>query len=711
MPQTLECTISSVVFANERSGFTVARIKSDKLSETAAGNFPPVHAGERVRLTGDWGEHPKFGKQFVVTGCEILQPQGESGLIAYLASGIFAGVGEKTAEKLVGIFGEDLPNVLDKDPGKLRGSVKGLSGKRLEKFIDDWSLQQESRKTLLFLYKLGFTGAKAMSVWSIYKGNTEDKVNENPYALCEEPFAYSFEIADNAAKKIGFEESANLRLRAAIIYTLREAKYDGSHAFMPKENLLQKTMDFLRINPYGPDDDIFDNLYAALAQLQKNGKVRIQNERVWLPELYEAENFIGNFIRQSFEPDEDASNLTEEWKSSWNLADANYTVSLQGIDFSEEQLLAIKNAVSSKFFVITGGPGTGKTTILKGILHILDLHKKKVMLAAPTGRAARRMAEVCRFKASTIHRLLEIDPTSGLFSKNENNPLAADSVIIDECSMIDDELAADLMRALKPGTQLILIGDADQLPSVGPGSVLREILSCPEVASIKLSKIYRHHDTSDIAENAHRILAGHLPNTKNGSHFHYFPYQSSEEALSLLSELSKNTELQVLTPMHKGALGTIALNTFLQKIMNFNAYGFEYRGSRWQTGDPVMQLKNDYDKDIFNGDLGRITKVMPTAKKIEANFDGKTITVEGDEFEHLALAYACTVHKSQGSEYKNVAVMLDFSHSIMLQRNLLYTAVTRAKENIWILASRGSLENAVRNNRERLRWTALREFI
>ena len=702
MPQTLECTISSVVFANERSGFTVARIKRDKLSETAAGNFPPVHAGERVRLTGDWGEHPKFGKQFVVTGCEILQPQGESGLITYLASGIFAGVGEKTAEKLVGIFGEELPSVLDKEPGKLRGAVRGLSGKRLEKFIDDWSLQQESRKTLLFLYKLGFTGAKAMSVWSIYKGNTEDVVNENPYALCEEPFAYSFEIADNAAKKIGFEECANLRLRAAIAYTLREAKYDGGHAFMPKENLLQKTMEFLRIIPYGPDDDIFDNLYASLNGLQKNGKVQIQNDRVWLPELYEAEKFIGTFIRQSFEFGENISHLD---------ADANYAASMQGIEYSQEQLLAIKNAVSSNFFVITGGPGTGKTTILKGILHILNLKRKKVMLAAPTGRAARRMAEVCQFKASTIHRLLEIDPKSGLFSRNEMNPLAADCVIIDESSMIDNELAADLMRALNPGTQLILIGDADQLPSVGPGNVLREILSCPEVHSIRLSKIYRHNDASDIAENAHRILAGHLPNIKNGSHFHYLSYQNSEEALSILSELSKSNELQVLTPMHKGTLGTINLNAFLQKIMNFNAYGFEYRGSRWQIGDPVMQLKNNYDKDIFNGDLGRITKVMPTAKKIEADFDGRAITVEGDEFEHLTLAYACTVHKSQGSEYKAVAVMLDFSHSIMLQRNLLYTAVTRAKENIWVLASQGSLETAVRNNRERLRWTALREFI
>ena len=702
MPQTLECTISSVVFASERNGFTVARIKSDKLNETAAGNFPPVHAGERVRLTGDWGEHPKFGKQFVVTGCEILQPKGESGLIAYLASGIFAGIGEKTAEKLVTIFGENLPNILDKDPGSLRGTVRGLSGKRLEKFIDDWNLQQESRKALLFLYKLGFTGAKAMSVWNLYKEETEDIVSENPYALCEEPFAYSFEIADNAAKKMDFEESANLRLRAAITYILREAKYDGGHAFMPRENLLQNTMNFLHIIPYGPDDDIFDDLSAALSGLHKNGKVHMQNERVWLPELYNAEKYIGTFIRCSFDFGEETSQLD---------ADANYAASMQGIEYSKEQLLAIKNAVSSNFFVITGGPGTGKTTILKGILHILNLQKKKVMLAAPTGRAARRMAEVCNFKASTIHRLLEIDPISGLFTRNEMNPLEADSVIIDESSMIDDELAADLMRALKTGAQLILIGDADQLPSVGPGNVLREILSCPEVNSIRLSKIYRHNDKSDIAENAHRILAGHMPNIIDGSHFHYMPYQNSEEALSILSELSKNNELQVLTPMHKGILGTINLNAFLQKILNFNAYGFEYRNMRWQMGDPVMQLRNNYEKDIFNGDLGRITRVMPTAKKIEANFDGKTISVEGDEFEHLTLAYACTVHKSQGSEYKTVAVMLDHSHSIMLQRNLLYTAVTRAKENIWVLASRGSLETAVRNNRERHRWTALAEFI
>ncbi|MDR1811922.1 MAG: AAA family ATPase, partial [Candidatus Fibromonas sp.] len=477
MSQTLECIISSVIFANERNGFTVARIKGDKLNEIAAGNFPPVHAGERVRLTGAWGEHPKFGKQFAVTGCEILQPKGESGLIAYLASGVFAGIGEKTAEKLVAIFGEDLPHILDNDPDKLKGAVRGLSGKKLEKFIDDWSLQQESRKTLLFLYKLGFTGAKAMSVWNLYRGETENTVSENPYALCEEPFSYSFEIADNAARILGFEESSNLRLRAAILHVLRDAKYDGGHSFMPKENLLQNAMNFLRIVPCDPDDDIFDYLYSALTELQKDGKAHIQNERVWLPELYNAEKYIGAFIRRSFDFGEETSHLD---------ADANYAASMQGIEYSKEQLSAIKSAVSSNFFVITGGPGTGKTTILKGVLHILNLQKKKVMLAAPTGRAARRMAEVCRFKASTIHRLLEIDPISGLFSKNEMNPLEADCVIIDESSMLDNELAADLMRALKPGTQLILIGDADQLPSVGPGNVLREILSCPDVNSMRL---------------------------------------------------------------------------------------------------------------------------------------------------------------------------------------------------------------------------------
>jgi len=703
MPEVLECAISSVVFASERNGFTVVRIKCGKQTETAAGSFPAVHAGENVRLTGNWSEHPKFGKQFAVSACEVLAPKGESGLIAYLASGIFTGIGEKTAEKLVGVFGENLPKILDTDPAQLRGAVRGLSGKRLEKFIDDWNMQQESRRTLLFLYKLGFTGAKAMLAWNLYKAETENRVNENPYILCEEPFAYPFETADYAAKKLGFEESTGLRLSAAITHVLREAKYDGGHSFMPTEILLQNALNFLRITPCFPDDDIFDSLYSALANLKKAGKVVVQQERVWLPELYEAEKYIGTFVRCR-------GNL-EKLPLHHNDAEINAAALSLEVSYSEEQLKAIKDAVSNMFFVITGGPGTGKTTILKGVLHILNLQKKKVLLAAPTGRAARRMAEVCRFKASTIHRMLEIDPVSGLFSKNEMNPLDADALIIDESSMIDNELAADLMRALKPHAQLIFIGDANQLPSVGPGSVLREILSCQEVPKAKLSKIYRQGELSDIAENAHSILAGKMPNLQNGSHFHYRPYKNAEEALSILTELSQNHELQVLTPMHKGTLGTQNLNAFLQKILNFNAYGFEYMSTRWQTGDPVMQLKNNYDKDIFNGDLGYIKHVMPTAKKIQADFDGRTISFEGEDFEQLTLAYACTVHKSQGSEYKSVAVVLDSSHSIMLQRNLLYTAVTRAKENIWVLASPGSLDTAVRNNREKHRWTALSEFI
>jgi exodeoxyribonuclease V alpha subunit len=692
-----------VVFSNERNGFSVVRVKCGRLSETAAGSFPSVHAGEQVRLTGNWGEHPKFGKQFSVASCEVLPPRGESGIIAYLASGIFAGIGEKTAEKLVSIFGEDLLNVLDRDPGRLRGAVRGLSGKRLEKFIDDWSMQQESRRALLFLYKLGFTGAKAMLAWSLHKTETENIVSENPYALCEEPFAYPFEIADNAARKLGFEETAGLRLRAVILHVLREAKYDGGHSFIPTDNLLQNSLNFLRITPAFPDDDIYDCLSYALADLKKTGKVITQEKRVWLPELYNAEQYIGMFARRALD--------SESLESSHSDAEINAAASSLEISYSEEQLKAIKEAVSNMFFIITGGPGTGKTTILKGVLHILNLQKRRVMLAAPTGRAARRMAELCRFKASTIHKMLEVDPKNGLFFRNENNPLDADSVIIDESSMIDNELAADLMRAMNPNAQLILIGDADQLPSVGPGNVLREILSCSEVPKARLSKIYRQGESSDIAENAHRILAGKMPNLENGSHFHYMPYRNSEEALSILTQLSKGQELQVLTPMHKGVLGTISLNAFLQKILNFDAYGFEHRGIRWQMGDPVMQLKNNYEKDIFNGDLGRIIKVMPMAKKIEVLFDEKEIIIEGEDFENLALAYACTVHKSQGSEYKAVAVILDSTHSIMLQRNLLYTAVTRAKENIWVLASQGSLETAVRNNRERHRWTALREFV
>jgi len=711
----LEATLKNVTFHNAQNGFSVLRCEAAGYDGpiTVTGNFPELQPGEMVRLEGEWKNHPKFGKQFLASRCEPMIPAGGAGLTAYLSSGLFKGMGRTTAAKLVAHFGEKTLDILDQQPNLLTGAIKGFSGKRLEAFLTSWKAMRESRETLLFLYGHQITGSTAMRLWRHYGQSTITTIEKNPYLLCQDVWGIGFAKADEIAQKLGTPRDALPRLQAGLFYALEKASHEG-HTYLPHVRLLEQTVDLLKINHH---DDIFDRMLLCLEHLVDDGELLRHADGIWLPALFRAEDAVSRFVRGAIRQD----NLKASGKLDYQSLLAAYGQA-NGLHYSDEQTAGICAAVENRFYIITGGPGTGKTTTLKGILHLCDARKETVLLAAPTGRAARRMSELCRREASTLHRLLEINPTTRYFERNEQRPLEADCVVVDEFSMVDTWIAAALIRALSPNTRLLLMGDHDQLPSVGPGNILRELLGCPKIPCMRLTRIYRQGDGSDIAENASRINQGLRPNLHSGSHFHFCPYSNPAEALAILDQLIANDiagrleippvrELQVLTPMHRGPLGTQALNAHLQQLLNNRLGGFTLFGIHWKPGDRVMQLKNNYEKNIFNGDIGFVLMADKEEQRLEIDFDGRRIAIEGPDIDQLSHAYACTVHKSQGSEYSAVILVLDPTHSLMLQRNLLYTAVTRAKGHVWILSGPGALDTALRNNRTVKRYTRLAESI
>jgi exodeoxyribonuclease V alpha subunit len=714
----LEATLKNVTYHNAQNGFSVLRceVPGETGVVTVTGNFPELQPGESMRLEGEWASHPKFGKQFAATHCEPVIPSGGAGLVAYMSSGLFKGMGKTTATKIVELWGERTLEILDQHPEQLKGAIRGFTGKRLDAFLTSWKAMRESRETLLFLYSHQITGSTALRLWQQYGLNTIATINQNPYMLCQEVWGIGFTKADDIALKLGIPRDSLPRLQAGLFYALEKASREG-HTYLPRPQLLEQTVDLLKVHEH---DDVFDRLLLCLEDLVQEGGLLQHADGIWLPALYRAEDVVSRFVRTAISsapssskkklPKNDTTVLLHEFESDKSL------------QYSPEQFQGICAAVENRLYIITGGPGTGKTTTLQGILHLCAARKETVLLAAPTGRAARRMSELCRREASTLHRLLEINPSTRVFERNEQRPLEADCIVVDEFSMVDTWIAAALVRALSSHTRLLLMGDHDQLPSVGPGSILRELLSCPKVPSMRLTRIYRQGDGSDIAENAHRINQGHRPNLHSGSHFHFIPYNNPAEALALVDKVVSNDiagrleippvrELQVLTPMHRGPLGTQALNAHLQGLLNNRLGGFSLFGTHWKVGDRVMQLKNNYDKNIFNGDIGFVLMADKDEQRLEIDFDGRRIALEGPELDQLSLAYACTVHKSQGSEYSAVILVLDPTHSIMLQRNLLYTAITRAKGHVWILAGPGALDTAVRNNRTVRRYTRLAESI
>ena len=708
----LEGTIKSVTFHSPDNGFTVFRVnvKDEKAPVIVTGTFPDLRPGEKLKMDGDWGIHPKYGRQFKCTSFTIAAT-GNENIAEYLASGLFKGIGPKTAAAIVKVFGEDIADILDNHPDVFRkAKIKGFTAKKVETFLAAWQLNRHSRETLLFLYEHGIAGSIAKKLWTQYGTDTIAAIRNNPYMLCEEVWGIGFAKADEIAMKVGFPKESPMRLQAALLYVLQESSFNEGHVFLPRNLLLEKTIRLLRLMP--DDDDEINALLQEFERLCSKDRIRRIDDDCFYPSLFRAEQNIADSILYRLAgnalPTSGFERDLAEWEREHKFA------------FDPIQRKAIEMALAYRISIITGGPGTGKTTILKGILHLAQKMDESVFLAAPTGRAAKRMGDLCGIPARTIHRMLEMDPVTKKFNHNAENKLHCDVLIVDEFSMVDTWLAAALFEAIPARTRIVLVGDADQLPSVGPGNVLNDLIRCPKIPTTRLQHIFRQAGDNDIADRAAKINGGILPSPIEGTNFHFVPFETPDEAKLILRDLldkgvrnkmdiDQKAELQVLTPMRKGPLGTFELNPFLQNILNPEKTRHRLGGAMWSDGDKVMQIKNNYDKNVFNGDIGIIFRVHKDSEKITVFYDDKTVEYEGDELEQLTLAYASTIHKSQGSEYPAVIVILDASHYVMLQRNLIYTAITRAKGHVWVLSAPGALATAVRTNRGIRRFTRLTE--
>ena len=728
---SLQGTIGRITYQDPESRYTVARLDSDRGSGTTiVGTIFPVSEGEEIKVTGAWKRHPRYGLQFQVEHWDKVDPATIEGIEKYLGSGLIKGIGPAYAKRLVDAFGLDTLQVLTEQPLRIL-EVEGIGEARARRIMHAWQQQRGMQDAMVFLQGHGVGAALALRIYRVFGAETIARVRENPYALAREVHGVGFVIADRIANSIGIRGDFPLRVQAGVLHMLREAAERG-HCFLPLGSLGKSVAEMLAVDG--------ERVEIAVEKLTSAGNVVLQagsegqDKRVYLTELFEAERRVAAAIARLIST---SSLLRGErgpqpWARSKTVSrgavdlSGGSLFSLLPIRLDEDQIQAAGQALQQKVFVITGGPGTGKTTLLISLLAILRRAKVRFALTAPTGRAAKRMSETAGEEAATIHRLLEFNPREGGFQRAEDNPLQVDVVIVDEASMIDLTLMDHLLRAIDPHSHLILVGDVDQLPSVGPGSVLKDLIDSKVVPVAVLTRIFRQERESSIVVNAHRILRGQVlafSDARERRDFDFIARESEEEILAVIKDLVRERvpkllqlrpgeeaqAVQVLTPMHRGLLGTMQLNRELQQLLNPAGEALERNGSVFRARDKVMQLRNNYDKGIFNGDLGRIVSFDKEEGKIRVDFDDKVVEYESDEWDEISLAYATSIHKSQGSEYPAVILPLHTSHYMMLYRSLLYTAVTRGKRLVIVVGSRRALAMAIRNVRVEKRNTGLRE--
>ena len=707
---TLEGTIERVVYADSETGYAVVRLRArnEMRLATAVGNLASLGPGERVRMTGQWVSDSRYGTQFRVESYLAMVPSTLEGIERYLGSGMIKGIGPVFARRLVQEFGLETLNIIEKNPEKI-SDVEGIGPVRAKQIVRAWEEQRRIRDLMIFLQGYGVSTGYAMKILKQYQDQAIPLVKENPYRLAMDIHGIGFQTADRIAQNMGIDPNSHIRAEAGILHALNELVDEG-HCLYPRGALIEKTQEMLAI-----DVDILNH---ALDVLQESQRVVIEerpDHPVYLKPLYMAEVGVAQVLRDLISRPASPIRI--------RLEEAIRRVEQGGdIRLAEGQKEALKKALTCRALVITGGPGTGKTTVIKSIVQVYEAAGMRVLLGAPTGRAAKRLSEATGREAKTIHRLLEYSPRHGRFQRNQNRPLQAGVVIVDEASMIDIMLMVHFCIALPPQGNLILVGDVDQLPSVGPGNVLQDIIGSGRIAVVRLTDIFRQARRSLIVMNAHRVNQGEYPYLqKSGqSDFYFIDREDPEKALETIKYLCCEripkgfgfhpvSDIQVLSPMHRGVVGVFNLNRELQALLNPGGESLQRGGTTFRVGDKVMQISNNYDREVFNGDIGRIVSIDHLDKEITVQMEDRRFIYPFSDLDELVLAYATSVHKSQGCEYPAVVVPILTQHYVMLQRNLLYTAITRAKQLVTLVGTKKALSIAIKNDRIQRRNCLLRD--
>ena len=701
----LRGVVEHITYQNPENGWSVMKVKVKDYKDlvTLTGSLLDVPVGSVLLCEGQWKVDARYGQQFVVESWEEVMPATIYGIEKYLGSGLIKGIGPVYAKAIVSRFGLATIDVIENDIERLL-EVPRLGRKRIEKIRESWEKQKDIKEVMVFLQGYGVSTAYAAKIYRQYQKDAIKTVKENPYKLADDIWGIGFKTADSIASKMGYGNSDPRRCRSGIIYTLNQLAEDG-HVYADPEQLVTAAKELLQADE--------EPIRKVVADMIEAKDLIADNDVLYLPPFYHAENGTARRLTTLLSESLFSDMAAEESVSYGNTPD-------NGIVYDEVQQAAIRQALESKVMVLTGGPGTGKTTTTQGIIAAFKSRGMQILLAAPTGRAAKRMTEATGMEAKTIHRLLEYNPMDG-YKRNDENPLEGDVLIVDECSMIDIMLFYNLMKAIPENMRLILVGDIDQLPSVGAGNVLRDIIDSRQIPVVRLTRIFRQAQSSRIVMSAHAINVGQFPNISNGRNTDFF-FIKAEDAetipqliVSLVRDRLSKTygykpkEIQVLTPMQRGNVGAGNLNTELQSALNPSGPALTRGGYTFRQGDKVMQIRNNYDKNVFNGDIGFISAVDTSERTLSVIYDGRVIEYDVSELDELTLAYAITIHKSQGSEFPVVVMPVTMKHFVMLQRNLIYTGITRAKKICVLVGTTKALAYAIHNQTVSKRNTKLKE--